>query len=143
MDALLVMVDSLLSRIFAKEGLKGRGIRSLTLWTRSWRAEHWERTVQFKESAMDTKAAMPRIKKLLEDYPQPGPVEQIGLKLNRLGYGNSRQRSLFNEVRAQEFLREDIKQLELRLGNPQVYTVKEVEPWSRIPERRYALKPLA
>jgi DNA polymerase-4/protein ImuB len=34
---------------------------------------------------------------------------------------------------------EDIRQLELRLGNPQIYKVQEVEPWSRMPERRYVL----
>jgi DNA polymerase-4/protein ImuB len=33
--------------------------------------------------------------------------------------------------------------LEFRLGGPQLYRIKEVEPWSRIPERRYALIPLS
>jgi DNA polymerase-4 len=37
---------------------------------------------------------------------------------------------------------EALKQLEFRLGSPQVFKVKEVEPWSRITERSYALKPL-
>ena len=63
------------------------------------------------------------------------------LKINRLGYPRGRQKSLFPDIRAKDHLMNDIKQLELRLGNPQVYTVKEVEPWSRIPERRYALTP--
>ena len=77
----------------------------------------------------------------MECYPQPGPVEQLGIKIGRLGYGSGKQRSLFPDVRAQDYLGEDIKQLELRLGSPQVYKVKELEPWSRIPERRYALAP--
>jgi hypothetical protein len=77
----------------------------------------------------------------MEDYPQPGPVEQAGLHITGLGYPRGRQKSLFRDVRAKAHLAEDIKQLELKLGNPQVYTVKEVEPWSRIPERRYALMP--
>ena len=90
---------------------------------------------------MDMKTAVSRIKRVLEDYPQPGPVEQVGIRVNRLGYPQGRQRNLFSELRARDHLIEDIKQLELRLGNPQVYKVKEVEPWSRIPERRYALTP--
>ena len=142
MEALLLIVETLLGRVFARD-LNGRGIRSLTLWTRTWDGTQWERTLQFKEPAMDIKGAMARIKLVLEMYPQPGPVEQVGLRITRLGYGTGRQKSLFAGVRAQDNLMEDIKQLEFRLGTPQVFKVKEVEPWSRIPERRYALKRLS
>ncbi len=141
LEAILVAAESLLVRVFAVIGRKGLGIRSLTLWTRAWNAESWERTIQFKEPAMDMKAAASRIKRVLEDYPQPGPVEQVGMRVNRLGYPRGQQKSLFSEVRASDHLNEDIRQLEFRLGNPQVYRLKEVEPWSRIPERRYALTP--
>ena len=141
LEAILVATELLLVRVFANIARDGLGIRSLTLWTRTWSADTWERTVQFKEPAMEMRAAMSRIKRVLEDYPQPGPVEQVGIRVNRLGYPQGRQRNLFSELRAKDHLIEDIKQLELRLGNPQVYKVKEVEPWSRIPERRYALTP--
>jgi DNA polymerase-4 len=141
LEAILVEIELLLVRVFANIGRNGMGIRSLTLWTRTWNAESWERTIQFKEPAMDMKTAVARIKRALEDYPQPGPVEQVGIRINRLGYPQGRQRNLFSELRAKDHLIEDIRQLELRLGNPQVYQVKEVEPWSRIPERRYALTP--
>jgi len=141
LDAILVALESLLARLFAGNTFKGKGIRKLTLWTRTWNAEHWERNINFKEPAMDVRSAISRIKRVLEDYPQPGPVEQAGLHITGLGYPRGRQKSLFSDVRAKEHLAEDIKQLELKLGNPQVYTVKEVEPWSRIPERRYALTP--
>jgi len=141
LDAILVAVESILARIFARHTMKERGIRSLTLWTRSWNAENWEKNINFKEPAMDVRSAVTRIKRTLEDYPQPGPVEQAGIKITGLGYPRGRQKSLFSDIRAKEHLADDIKQLELKLGNPQVYTVKEVEPWSRIPERRYALAP--
>jgi len=143
LEAILVALESLLARLFARNTLKGRGIRSLTVWTRSWNAEHWEKTINFKEPAMDTRSAASRIKRVLESFPQPGPVEQVGIRLGRngLGYPRGRQKSLFSEIRAKEHLEDDIQQLELKLGNPQVYKVKEVEPWSRIPERRYALTP--
>jgi DNA polymerase-4/protein ImuB len=143
LEAILLALESLLARFFAGNTLKGRGIRSLTVWTRSWNAEHWEKTINFKEPAMDTRSTASRIKRVLESFPQPGPVEQVGIRLGRngLGYPRGRQKSLFLEIKAKEHLAEDIQQLELKLGNPQVYTVKEVEPWSRIPERRYALMP--
>jgi len=141
LEAILVAVEMILSRVFVKIGHRGMGIRSIILRTRTWNAENWERTVQFKEPSMDIKSTLSRIKRILEDYPQPGPVEHVGMSIIRLGYPQGRQKSLFSKVRARDHLMNDIRQLELRLGNPQVFTVKEVEPWSRIPERRYALAP--
>jgi len=141
LEALLVALEMLLAKVFARISLKGLGIRSLVLWTRSWDAEHWERKIQFKEPAMDMKTVISRVKRVLENYPQPGPVEEVGMRVARLGYPRGRQKSLFTEVRGRDHLMDDIKQLELRIGNPQIFTIKEVEPWSRIPERRYALTP--
>ena len=36
-------------------------------------------------------------------------------------------------------LREAVKELKLKLGYSPLYRVVEVDPWSRIPERRHAL----
>lgn len=142
LEAILITLEALLSRVFARDSLNGRGIRSITLWTHGWTSEYWEHRIQFKEPAMDVKSVISRAKPFLENYPQPGPVEQVGLKITGLGYRSGRQRSLFAEIRARDHLMDDIKQLEMRLGSPQVFKIKEVEPWSRIPERRYALTPL-
>jgi DNA polymerase-4/protein ImuB len=141
MDAIVTSAESVLLHILPDIVRRGFGIRNLTLWTRTWNMEHWERDINFKEPALDSKNIISRLKRVLEDYPQPGPVEQAGIRVNRLGYPLGRQRNLFADIRAQEHLADDIKQLELKLGNPQIYKVKEVEPWSRIPERRYALTP--
>jgi DNA polymerase-4/protein ImuB len=135
-------VESLLVRALAKKELHGKGIASLTVWTRGQDMRLWEKVVSFKEPAMDVKKALPRIRYYLENYPQPGPVEQVGVKITRFGRSIGRQTSIFSEVRAKDHLLEHIKQLELRLNAPQMYQVKEIEPWSRIPERRHALAPL-
>ena len=141
LNAILVALERLLGRVFARIGQVGLGISGLTVWTRTWNAEQWERTIKFKEPAMDVRMILKRVRRVMEEYPQPGPVEQVGLMVSRLGFPGGRQNSLFREVRRRDHLLEDIRQLELRLGNPQVYRVKEVEPWSRIPERRYVLAP--
>jgi DNA polymerase-4/protein ImuB len=142
LEFILVALDKLLGRVFGRISKVGLGIRSLTVWTRTWNSEQWERTIRFKEPAMDIKSVINRIKRVMEEYPQPGPVEQAGLVVSRLGFPGGRQNSLFREIRSRDHLMEDIRQLELRMGNPQVYRVKEVEPWSRIPERRYVLAPI-
>jgi DNA polymerase IV len=142
LEAILANIESLLARAFSRFSSRGLGIRSLTLWTRGWNAEQWEHSLRFKEPAMDVPGASARVKQMLEGFPQPGPVEQVGLKITGLGHQSGRQKSLFSEVRAQANLLSDIHQLELRMGSHQVFKIKEVEPWSRIPERRYALTSL-
>jgi DNA polymerase-4/protein ImuB len=141
MEVILLSLEALLVDILSSISRSRLGISSLTVWTRTWGSELWEREIKFKEPAMGTKTAVNRIRRILEDYPQPGPVEQVGIKINRLGYPRGRQGNILREVRSRDHLLEDIHQLELRLGGPQVYRVKEVEPWSRIPERRYVLAP--
>ena len=52
--------------------------------------------------------------------------------------------TLWTEVRRDQKLQEAVSQLEARLGTaPPIYQVREVEPWSRIPERRHALVQLS
>ena len=141
LEVMLVVAEGLLAPVFTRIAPKGLGIHTLSLWTRTWDSENWERKIQFKEPVMDIKAAVSRVRRVMENFPQPGPVEEMGIRITRLGYPRGRQKSLFREVRGRDNLLEDIHQLELRQGNPQVFMVKEVEPWSRIPERRYALTP--
>jgi DNA polymerase-4/protein ImuB len=142
LEAMLVTLEALLSRAFVRLTPRGMGICSILLWTRTWNSEYWERSVKFKEPAMNVGHAVSRLKRVMNDYPQPGPVERLGIRITGLGRRRGSQKSLFSEVRAGDRLKDDIKQLELRLGSPQVYKIKEVEPWSRIPERRYALAPI-
>lgn len=142
LEAILAAAESLLARIFDSSALKGKGILSFVLWTRGWDAEHWERSVRFKEPILSVRAALTRTRHVLESFPQPGPVEQVGIRITGLGCGVDRQKSLFPEVRARDHLLDDIRQLEFQMGGPCVFKIKEIEPWSRIPERRYALTPL-
>ena len=135
-------LEAMLSKAFVRLGQKGMGISSITIWTRSWMSEHWEQNVRFKEPAMNSRTAMSRIKQFIENVPQPGPVEQLGMKITGTGRPNGKQKSLMSQVRAQEHLLEEIKQLEFRLGGPLLFQFKDVEPWSRIPERRCILSPL-
>ena len=142
LDLILMTLEAMLSKAFARLGQKGMGISSITIWTRSWVSEHWEQNVRFKEPAMNSRTAMSRIKQVIENVPQPGPVEQLGMKITGTGRPNGKQKSLMSQVRAQEHLLEEIKQLEFRLGGPLLFQFKDVEPWSRIPERRCILSPL-
>ncbi|MDP2727010.1 MAG: hypothetical protein Q8P59_05665, partial [Dehalococcoidia bacterium] len=122
LEAILAAVDSLLAIALLREGVRGRGIRSLTLWAQVQGLGYWERSVFFKDPVTGARQALSRIKHLLESSPVPGPVEEIGLKLTGFSTERGRQSSLFSESRAHEQLQEDIKQMEIRLGQgPQVF----------------------
>jgi len=121
-------VEDLLSRSYIKLGKRGLGISRITLWTRSWVSEHWDQEIRFKEPAMNAHAAISRIRQIVETVPQPGPVEQLGMKITATGRPQGKQKSLISAVRAQERLLDEIKQMELRLGAPQLFQVREVEP---------------
>ncbi|MEN8614231.1 hypothetical protein ABFB09_02955 [Dehalogenimonas sp. THU2] len=142
LDVLAMTIDSLLARTMNRIGNRGLGIRCVRLWTRTWLGEYWEQHVHFKEPATGSKTLMARIRHVMENCQQPGPVEQLGVAVTRLSRPVGRQESIFTDVRSDDKLLDDIKQMELRFGAPQLYRVKEVEPWSRIPERRYTLTPL-
>jgi DNA polymerase-4 len=140
---IMVAIETMLNSAFTKFEKKGLVVRSIDLSTKSWLGEHWERAINFKEPALHVKTVLSRVKLILETNPQPGPTEHVSLKITGLCGQRGRQKSLFTEVRAQEHLLNDIKQLEFRLGGTQLYKIKEVEPWSRLPERRYALTPFS
>jgi DNA polymerase-4/protein ImuB len=91
---------------------------------------------------MELKTAIKRIGHVLENWPQPGPVERLGIRITGTSFPPSRQKSLLPQVKSTGHLLGEISQLELKLGGPQLFKFKEAEPWSRIPERRHILTPL-
>jgi DNA polymerase-4/protein ImuB len=85
--------------------------------------------------------------------PPPRAVEGLILEFFQFGPATA-QPGLFDrkeeggrEVRGTELaegtvplsLREAVKELKLKIGYSPLFRVVEVDPWSRIPERRYAL----
>jgi hypothetical protein len=52
------------------------------------------------------------------------------------------QTNLFSDLRKQEQLKESARQLRVRWGGQtQIYLVRDLEPWSPIPEREKILVP--
>ena len=77
----------------------------------------------------------------MDNIALPGPLEEIRLTLKDLTGEVGRQESLFQDVRKRYQLREAIAQIKVSNGHNPIYQVREVEPWSRIPERQQALVP--
>lgn len=139
LPAIIVALESLLTRTFADK-LKGRFARVAYLEGRVDNGSTWSKRIGFREPVGNRDRALFILKSRLENLALPGPLETLSLTLSGITGEAGRQESLFSEVRQRDQLDDAIRQLKARLEQiPPIYRIREVEPWSRIPERRRAL----
>ncbi|MDP6101918.1 MAG: DNA polymerase Y family protein [Dehalococcoidia bacterium] len=136
---LLIAVDNLLGRIFARPEMRGRYARISLLEGTVYNKPSWHRRIVFKTPAGERRHALFVIKSSLEGMALPGPLEDVSLTLKELTGEAGLQGNLFQDIRRRDQLRQAIAQLKASQGKNPIYEVREVEPWSRIPERRRAL----
>ncbi|HEX2187052.1 MAG TPA: DNA polymerase Y family protein, partial [Chloroflexota bacterium] len=120
----------------------GRSVRQARLRALLADGTSWERLYTFKEALSSREAAKRALRSKLE-LPSglpPAPIEELFLGLLGLGGEAAKQASLFT-ARARQLgqIAEAAHQLRARYGHVPLYHAVEVEPWSRIPERRWAL----
>jgi nucleotidyltransferase/DNA polymerase involved in DNA repair len=107
----------------------------------------WERTVTFREPVRSPKLMLTALKSRINSAVARGALgafTEVELVLLDICGESSVQGRLFPSERSrseheQERLAEAARQLKARFGRPMLARVMAVEPWSRIPERRFAL----
>ena len=140
LDSILPAVETLLGRAFARPSLRGKRVRTADVVSAVLSSPPWTRRFAFKEAVNGKARALFVLKNALATATLPGALEDMRLTLSGIAGESGIQTSLFLDVRRQEQLREMMRQLEVRLGRrPPIYRVRDMEPWSRIPERRQAL----
>lgn len=141
-EAVVAALDQLLAHTFANPALQGRSARQLRLRALLTDGTSWERLLTFKEALSDRQAARRALKGKLElqNGLLPAPIEELSLELLGLGGEVAKQAGLF-AARGRQFgqIAEAARQLRARYGRVPLYHAVEMEPWSRIPERRWAL----
>ena len=139
---ILTAVETLLGRAFTRPLIQGRYVRTATMESQVFRRPPWTKRFAFKEAVGSKERALFSLKSRLDIVTMPGPLEDMKLTLAGFTGQAGIQSSLFSDIRKQEQLKEMMRQLEALLGcRPPIYRVRDVEPWSRIPERRQALVP--
>ena len=138
---LLMAVDHLLGRLFGRPEMRGRYTRRAVLAGTVFNRAPWRHDILFKSPVGDRPRAYFVIKSRLEFHTLPGPLEDVSVTFKDLTGEVGRQESLFHDLRRRDQLRDTVAQLETAYGHNPIYQVREVEPWSRIPERRQALVP--
>lgn len=139
---ILTALGTLLGRAFARPEIGGRYVRTATIESHVYRLPPWVKRFGFKEAMGSRDRALFALKSRLDSVTLPGPLEDMKLTLTGFTGESGIQTNLFSDIRKQEQLKEMMRQLEALLGGkPPIYQMKEIEPWSRIPERRQALVP--
>lgn len=139
---IVMALEVLLGRAFARPEVGGRYVRAATLESHVFRRPPWVKQFTFKEATSSKDRAMSLLKSRIDSLVLPGPLEDIKLTLAGFTGESGIQTCLFPDVRKREQLKEVMRQLEVHLGGKTpIYQMKEIEPWSRIPERRQMLVP--
>lgn len=138
-DMLLIGLHQLIVRAFDHPDLRDRHARQARLRVLIENNRSWEREMTFREPAGRERVGE-ILRHRLSQIELPGAAEIMVLELS----------GLVNEVARQELLPtlrqrrprplvDAARQLKQRYGASPLFRVTEVEPWSRIPERRHAL----
>ncbi|MBW3534403.1 MAG: DNA polymerase Y family protein [Gemmatimonadetes bacterium] len=146
-------LDRLLERALSRPARRGRSVSEVRLVARLEGGGSWTREAVLKEPTARRERLAFVLRSRMGLSPPSRAVEALALELTRFGPPTN-QAELFDRRsesgRAQAgreltdgevppSLREAVKELKLRMGHSPLYRVVEVDPWSRIPERRHAL----
>ncbi len=139
-EAILAALEPMLASAL-RQPLRGqRFVRAIEVTLTTERGQRWRRKQLLKEPSSDRDRLWRVLRTLVEYAGMPGAAAQLRLELAGLTHESGRQPSLFREAaRRREELEETLRQLKARYGHCPVGHVVEVEPWSRVPERRMAL----
>jgi nucleotidyltransferase/DNA polymerase involved in DNA repair len=143
-EMVLAGVELLLARAWNHPERRGRHVRHITLDGLCSSGTPWSQETVFREAIGDSVKVFRILKGKIASMTLPSPLETLTMTLSGFIGEIGQQGSLLAHVRRQEQLRETLRQLDIQLdGSSPVYRYREVEPWSRIPERRHALIPFA
>lgn len=139
-EAFWVSLRQLLAQVWRREERARRTVRQLQLQARIEGEQTWERTITLPEPIGDLERLSAILRRRLEGSALPGAIEALTLKLTVLGGPYAGQGALFTGGSERwQRIGAAAARLRIRYGTAVLHRIVEVEPWSRIPERRYAL----
>jgi DNA polymerase-4/protein ImuB len=152
-ETLHVALDRLAERALARPTRRGRSVTGVRMGARLEGGGSWFVETVLREATSNRERIAAPLRAKMAISPPPRAVEALLLELTSFGVAST-QTSLFdrkvgssrsnegNDFSKDEVtvnLKDAIKELKLRLGHSPLYRVVEIDPWSRIPERRHAL----
>ena len=105
----------------------------------------WLVTVLLKDPTADGERIAAPLKTRLEQSPPTGAVERLVLEFTAFAPGTTELQLFARDAQAaaragqQRALQSAAREIRMRVKRSSLYHIIEVQPWSRLPERRYAL----
>ena len=152
-EAIHGALDRLLEKALARPARRGRSVHGVRLRAHLEGGGSWSMEVILREPMARKSAIAFPLRARMSLSPPTRAVEQLTVEFFQFGPASS-QTGFFDrseeggresggmelsEATLPASLREAVKELKLKLGHSPLYRVVEVDPWSRIPERRHAL----
>jgi protein ImuB len=152
-EALHRGMDRLIERGLARPERKERSVRGIRAGGQLEGGSSWEISATLREPSARREALAFPLRQRLLLFPPPRALDTLFVEFFEFGIptlqgdlfrrqeagGRSAEGGTLAEGRISRSLREAVRELTLRLGHAPLYRVVEVDPWSRIPERRRAL----
>ncbi len=141
LPAVQAAAQLLIAQIATAARGRGAAIRSITF--RAWIGEggSWTRTITLREASTDIDrlltAALPSLAEV------SGPVDTLVVRVDASASAGGHQLTLAEPgvVERDRRAREAIRHISRSYGDDAVLRVVQLEPWSRLPERQWALVP--
>jgi protein ImuB len=152
-DTLHGALDRLAERALSRPSRRGRSVTGVRMGAHLEGGGSWFVETVLREPTAERERITAPLRAKMTISPPPKAVETLLLELTSFG-APSAQTGLFDRKveggrdtggydldkgEVPPTLRDAVKELKLRLGHSPLYRVVEVDPWSRIPERRHAL----
>jgi DNA polymerase-4/protein ImuB len=102
-------------------------------------------TALLKDPTADADRIAAPLKTRLEQSPPTGAVERLVLEFTAFAPGTTELQLFARDAQAaaragqQRALQSAAREIRMRVKRSGLYHIIEVQPWSRLPERRYAL----
>ena len=134
-------LNQLLERVCARPERGGRGIRQVRIQAQMEEGHLWERTVTLRRAHEDWRLIYAELRRRLEAVRPVGALLDLAVELTAFAERLDVQPLLFpdEQQHRRDRLAYELEQLGERMGRSPVFRIVEVEPWSRLPERRHAL----
>jgi nucleotidyltransferase/DNA polymerase involved in DNA repair len=130
----------LLTRLLGQPTMSGRAARCMGLRSLLSDGRCWEKRITFREATADKEQMLCVLKSAIEAAPLTAPIEELTIELSGLAGETGKQEGFFSADRQrQPQVAGAVRQLKARYGRSPLLQIVEVEPWSRIPERRHAV----
>lgn len=139
-DVLIVAMESLVLEGFTLLQAANKYPIKISLICFVFGGSKWIKSITFKTHEYDKEYAVSILKRTLSSYVFSGPIEKMRIQIDDAEYKNGLQLNLFSQMRKESSLKKAIGKFKSRFSmESPVYTIRDFEPCSRIPERRQIL----